>query len=217
MVTLMNTKLKVAIINFLLIINSSLMAKVKSQVKHKNIIKNEDLNSRQNRQELKYQLIVGSENKTNTVGPANFFEIGYFFSSQQMLNLKYVTYKGTYNSPLSKHQQLEFLGKIFSGNSFYTKLGAFYRKGDYRPSSYYYPYDGSEYIPYYEYGVKLSIGNQWQWKSLTIGSDWIGIDRNIKSNRYDFNANTERSSRNKDTSNNEIKVNLLSLYIGASF
>lgn len=162
---------KITIINTLCISSLSVFANTELQIETELKKEVKSLNSRSNRKNLSFSMLIGTMIKTDSSSPVKFYELAYFISPQLLISFKHSKYENGYSLDLIGRRQFELTGKIFSGNSFYTKLGGFYRKGTvqydvFTTSSYGYRIFSGEVRTeeYGEYGVTLSIGNQWQWK-----------------------------------------------------
>lgn len=106
--------------------------------------------------------------------------------------------------------------KQFFGNSFYAKGEVYYRNQDHinKTGSKIKPGTINEWVVTYketgrieDIGFSFKVGNQWQWDNLTVGCDWFGLNRN-------FNTISKRGSLEEEDINT---INLLNLYVGASF
>lgn len=114
--------------------------------------------------------------------------------------------------------------KNFSGNSFYYKFGI-----EAKRVSYGYNYNDSTILPSFERKFEgsaisgaIHIGNQWQWKSFTLGCDWVGIalpvSSSISSEVTDGSSYEQR--RVKEEEERLVKgsaAQALRFYLGASF
>lgn len=73
----------------------------------------------------------------------------------------------------------------------------------------------------------VSLGNQWQWETLTIGCDWVGLSRHLRhtitkdyvNDRTGTNADTQIESANsaKSLFLTGSGLHLLRFYVGATF
>ncbi len=113
--------------------------------------------------------------------------------------------------------------KLFTGNSFYLKLGIDYRRIDYRYED---PVLGSNYEKTSFLGNTLGaaflIGNQWQWQNFTFGADWIGLSGPLvwqieSSGSVGTNPNIRRRDKDEDRYLKENVIILSRLFVGASF
>lgn len=114
--------------------------------------------------------------------------------------------------------------KNFEGNSFYYKIGAESRRVsyDYRyvssaTSSFQRKFEGTSF------SAAVVIGNQWQWKSFTLGCDWVGLSLPLSHNIFNeyLSDNTSyektRMAEVEDHYIRGVAVQGLHFYLGASF
>jgi hypothetical protein len=123
--------------------------------------------------------------------------------------------------------------KYFLGNSFYLKSGIDYRRMNYDYSStggtlyttngytnYTYNFEGDSWA------ASLVIGNQWQWKTFTMGCDWFGVTAPFASNVSSENINIQTATtkdivgdmRDKESRYlKDVAFQALRFYVGASF
>lgn len=104
--------------------------------------------------------------------------------------------------------------KQFSGNSFYVEPFLYYRdikENDTDP--FIFSFSEPERYQYRirDIGVGVKIGNQWQWKNLTVGCDWVGLNRQVS--RLEEEGNSDFLSENES----RFQFTLLNFYVGASF
>ncbi|MBC7421331.1 MAG: hypothetical protein H7328_11435 [Bdellovibrio sp.] len=113
--------------------------------------------------------------------------------------------------------------KLFTGNSFYLKLGLDYRRIDYRYED---PVLGSSYekIDFVgsSLGAAFTIGNQWQWSFYTFGVDWIGLSGPFvsqvnSSSTTGTQQNVRRRDKDEDRYLKENVIILSRIYVGACF
>ena len=163
-------------------------------------------NSKENRENIKYQFTVGAGVKYSS--NAENYNLSYF----EKPNLRY----GLQFSKLSNYggdnrgNALSINRTEFKGNSYYTKIEASLTKRIYtdryywnKPEGLELAYTKDETVTYASFGY--IIGNQWQWKNFTIGTDWVGIHANLNDKRKNENSNVK------------FILSLLNFSVGASF
>ena len=160
------------------------------------------------RETLKYQVNLPLTGFAHSLMFSSAIEFSYFLSKDQNIGIKYIeydspkVYEDTYRGEV-----LEIFYKKFNGNSFYVKPLVFYRNMDIDEK------EGTDYV-FSDFGVGISIGNQWQWSNFTIGCDWVGVNSRLATLDYKDSKNSERVFFSKGYG---FTANLLNLYIGYSF
>jgi hypothetical protein len=119
--------------------------------------------------------------------------------------------------------------KHFTSNSFYFKAGADYRTVDYLVRDYFTVFSSTTNTEQKFKGeslvASLSIGNQWQFESFTLGCDWVGYSVPLYSKVHDVvvlgTPTTSEISRFNDDQDYYTKDSafstLVRFYLGASF
>lgn len=115
-----------------------------------------------------------------------------------------------------KGSALSLSARKFFGKSFYIRPSGYYRNQDHvnKTESKVSPSGSNEWIVIRketgrieDIGVGLAIGNQWNWKYLSIGCDWVGVNRSL-------NIISQRGELESEDINT---INLLNLYVSTSF
>lgn len=135
----------------------------------------------------------------NLVGPVNTLDVGIFLDNNSLLGLE-LGYAKDSNEKGEIEKTLGMFYKQFTGNSFYIRFGLFYEK-----------LKSSKYVIYSETQNSVladaRIGNQWQWQTITLGIDWIGVyQRALVVKEFEYSKN-----------NSKYGVTFLNFYAGFSF
>ncbi len=147
-----------------------------------------DTTSKAARENKKFGLLIGSGRETTA--SALHAAIDVYLNPDLILQLKGVSdsedvYDGVKDSENSVNLGL----KIFQGNSFYIKPSVGYLK--------YSEVDTISFIIGQVLQVttdanqlsavtgSLAIGNQWQWKNLSIGVEWVGVTHTLATLDYE--------------------------------
>lgn len=153
--------------------------------------------------------------------------LGYFIDANTQWQLELLYGENPLIWGSSGHFIQSFLAsthlKLFTGNSFYIKLGLDYRHIKYRYED---PVLGSAYerttFMGDSLGPSFTIGTQWQWSSLTLGVDWVGLSFPLlwqieTSSITGSVPNNQRRDKYEDRLLKENVLILSRLFIGASF
>lgn len=125
--------------------------------------------SQENRANLKYE-ITAQYGINYGVGKITQGSIGYYLNPNDQIAFK--AGRGQEGDDKLTNFTLQY--KHFTGNSFYVAPEVHYLN--------YFEDDDTPSLLDYEkekftgIGAGIRIGNQWQWKYLTLGFDWIGIN-----------------------------------------
>lgn len=162
-----------------------------------------DNSSRNLRKDKSYFGTIGLSNKFGM--PGYNLAAGIFIDEKIVTYLNY--YRGKYSSAYSREKS-EAIGlgaQFFTGNSFYLRS----------EFNYHDRFDNGIGDPSYEeINALVAIGNQWQWKYLSIGVDWIGASYHLVELKksyvdpFTFSSNSEID---------KIQFTALNLSIGLSF
>lgn len=179
----------------------------------------ENKTSKQNRENQNIQLLFGPGYEHSFMGAG--FKLGYYFNSDSIVEISWFDGSEIEEERKSIYDDIETVYiysigiKVFTGNSLYLKPGLFY--GTYR-SDYQFNFFDLEKNSYQrkDIGGSIAIGNQWQWKRLTFGIEWLGINSSL----YNLNEQGEDpgfpfSIRINDS--RWVTFNLTTLNIGVSF
>ncbi|MBL7545057.1 MAG: hypothetical protein JNL11_14665 [Bdellovibrionaceae bacterium] len=176
-------------------------------------------------------------------GPASNISAGYFIDRNRQVFIEIGSGDGVLTHSLTERSMGETRSmsskihvvqagahyKQFLGNSFYFRGGAHYQTVEYK-----YDLSNSLYESRREISTfkgesivgSVAIGNQWQYKYLTIGCDWIGFAQPISYKIYSAQAPSKGSFVDLDQETFEEQkknyvtgssVIALRLYLGASF
>lgn len=115
--------------------------------------------------------------------------------------------------------------KRFFGNSFYVKAGGDYRKIGFSNLIYTSGYNNirGEIVSNDALVGNIAIGNQWQWETLTLGCDWIGINPPLINMKTEGNTANLTASEKKDIESiweslgKTTSYQYMRFYVGASF
>ena len=164
-------------------------------------------NSKQNRDKKKMNIsfTAGRELGVNAVGT----EISYFLEPNSAIYIKYSNDDEDIRSGFENTALVKLGLKKFKSNSFYYKVGAYHLSSN---TKHYVKDSSNNYksvkSTFSELGISGSIGNQWQWENLSVGVDWLGINRTIVELQK-FSAPFERT--------NMTTISALNMQIGYSF
>lgn len=118
----------------------------------------------------------------------------------------------------------EMTYKHFFSNSFYTRVGAAYRKILLSNAWFLFSNQTISEIGYVEsLAADIAIGNQWQWNNFTLGCDWIGYMAPVSTLNKSFDAHGATGNDLKDLDKawdnlaNVGSFQFLRLYLGVSF
>ncbi len=126
----------------------------------------------------------------------------YFINQDNMIGVK----SGTDRTTHERQTNFALQYKHYGSNSFFVAGELFYLNtreevnglwGDL--------FDQQEYAEHSSLGAGIRIGNQWTWKYVTVGCDWIGIGQR-------FGTFKKETSKLNDTT-----LTLLNIIIGTSF
>lgn len=145
--------------------------------------------------------------------------VSSYLSSDASANFEYLSLSERYSAT---DENLEKKGEVkpsghalslnyrkFYSNTFYAQYGMYYRSQS-GFSSIQYRNNGwaeRDSASIEDIGMSLRIGNQWQWKKINIGFDWISINQTLT----DI---SESKNSKKYTSN---PISLLNLHFGVGF
>lgn len=130
--------------------------------------------------------------------------IGLTVGYQEEDDEDFWVYKGT---------TVELSYKQFEGNTFYFEPSLFYRT--FTGADWYSSLTGTRNgeVEAEDLGIGFKIGNQWQWKNLTVGCDWIGIGKRIA-----ILSERELTDDDSDVMDDmETTYTWLNFYVGVSF
>ncbi len=135
----------------------------------------------------------------------------YFVDGESLVSLRLSYYdEDRRSSYVNEEKQFsaELGFKRFVSNSFFLKPMVYYRnyKKTRTYDSFWYSDENNGVERYVDAGMGFSIGNQWQFSTLTIGCDWFGISSSVKT----FTDTTDFDFR-------EYSFNLLNFFVGMSF
>lgn len=175
--------------------------------------------SRMNREKKKYSFAYGFG--FFHARESRMFEAGYFLNPDELISLRYVRSafndgpysEDTYGTNPKRIHNFGINYRSFKGNSFFINLAANYRTFDDEGYSFRDVFRSQRTKvagTYKALSVSGGIGNQWQWKNFTLGVEWVGANYVIS----EFENTTRFTGYNEVTSSG---LNLLSLYLGASF
>jgi len=184
---------------------------------------------------------LAGQNPAGVFGPG--LDFGFFFTDNSMLTLElsgggtifgYDDWNGSdsYTDYREYHEMKEgySLGlayKYFLGNTFYIKSGA-----DFKTLRYKYTMkdngnsaaNTSRKFSGDTASLSFAVGNQWQFKYLTLGCDWFGLDAPILSRVYNVEYSATADGQDRKDNRQDINryvtglgVNVLRFYVGASF
>ena len=163
---------------------------------------------------------------------ATAFELGYFATPDLLLQVGYSD--GTFDLDFFSVEAsvLEFDAKYFIGNSFYVKGGLADRQLSLKNVSCYACGTSGQNTQLGNYGyvaslvVDASIGNEWQFKYLTLGCDWFGVMEPLAILKSQTTATVAANLSASDQSDlndtwsrlgKTLSFELLHFYIGLSF
>lgn len=189
--------------------------------------------SEHNRMKVSNSLMVQLGGTGPTPGPVTGLLAAHFIDSDRLIQIEGLRSKSEWGYGGSYGTRMDIQGtsfglffKQFSGNSFYFKTGIDYSTLDY--SDIYHSSIDASYDEGYSFkGNKLSgsisIGNQWQWESFTLGCDWIGWSQPITHSSsdekivgtYTYTEGHLRSAKERHLRDGYILA--LHVYLGASF
>lgn len=139
--------------------------------------------------------------------------LGFFLDDDSIIGASFYDLDddNNFNEDYEEGLAIELSFKQFSGNSFYIQPFAYYRDvKEFEKESFFGSIENRSYT-IRDVGVGIKIGNQWQWKNLTLGCDWFGINRQVS--RLEEEGDEGFLSFNDDRT----QFTLLNLYFGASF
>lgn len=159
------------------------------------VIRNSSEHNRMNKNySVTYMAFGVGPSRSASVG----LTLGVFLDRNSEIDLEFIRGIPTYLNWYSwseydiKTSSVGLHYKHFVGNSFYFRVGADYRKVDYRYTSrdiITNAVDSENKFTGDSIAATILIGNQWQWDNFTLGCDWIGAALPLTSN-----VNTESLS-----------------------
>ena len=114
-----------------------------------------------------------------TPSPTSGIALGYYLKPRHILSVRYGEASGVLSNMDEKIYSVTI--KSFWANSFYTNMGLSKRDYKYKWDAWNYDASGSiststqTKADRTSLGFEFHIGNQWQWDSFTLGTDWIGM------------------------------------------
>ena len=187
--------------------------------------------SEHNRMGKKYEVDVMLVGIGPNTSPGRGVSVGLFNSRNRVYSLNYVngTRRMYCSGTLSCTDTSSALGvslKSFAGNSFYYTFSLDYRRVGYTEQQ---DWGGGAGLGY-DFGYEAEmlaagfvIGNQWHWKSFTMGCDWIGLSVPFYTHYLEdyFHGTDSIGMSNKNTSEQTYVKNpgiqALRFYVGATF
>lgn len=185
--------------------------------------------SEMNRVDKKYEISLMPVGFGPNPGVSTGVNFGYYINkdSTVLLSYSYIS-KGRscwgFYSCSDSGQSFGVHYKKFVSNSFYYSFGFYHRQVTFNeqltnsaPDDYNYSFTGTSN------DVGMSIGNQWQWKTFTLGCDWIGMSypfaTQIDNEVVTGNGVSAQSSLKQQENNYVKSMRSLGLrfYMGTSF
>jgi hypothetical protein len=96
--------------------------------------------------------------------------IGYYLNPLNILEAKYIRQKD-YFSGIMNFTNISWLH--FFADSMYGRIGWSWRWG--MPSKLVSISDEKNQAPFSDFGIDLGVGNRWQWETLSLGVEWVGV------------------------------------------
>lgn len=170
--------------------------------------------SKEARPNLKYQLAVAILGR-EYIGNGVTVSAGHFLSPNDLVTLRYTTYNGSNDKALQKLRALTAGYRHFWGNSFNVMPTVYYR----RNTADYFKEDhvtvtGSSNLIYEDIGLGIRLGNEFQWKNITLGCDWLGVNHTLKKLNHEERAQGTIDSLKLQKN---LTITLLSFYLGYAF
>ena len=185
--------------------------------------------SAHNRMNKKYSLTVMPIGFGPLNGIDSEINVGYFLDRKSIVSVRYnnLVKGNTCTGSLSCSDSGKAYGvsyKRFFGNSFYVNTAIDQREISYSETqsdlgagNYWFNFKGSSTI------FSVVVGNQWQWKSFTLGCDWAGLGVPLAhqiTNENDSGDNAWSASNRSDRESMYVSGSVaiaLRFYLGASF
>lgn len=154
--------------------------------------------SKEERADKKYQFLIQQGYEYKTIGQSLMFS--YFIDEDNQIGLR----GGFGKEDDDRETYLAIQSKHFLANSFYVAPEIYYLNYFEDDDSDNWFDNKDEKITALGFGVR--IGNQWQFKTFTIGCDWFGMGKNIA-----------HWTRTDDVFSHRYTFTILNFYLGWSF